>query len=164
MNGDGGLPWVLVLQGPNLDRLGSREPDRYGRTTLAELSAALDALAASLGLRLRHVQSPHEGELVAAVHTAADDGAVGAIVNAAAYTHTSVALRDALLAVSLPFVEVHLSNVHAREPFRHRSLLSDVALGTVGGLGAEGYGLALTGLAVRLGLAGGSLGLGGEGR
>jgi 3-dehydroquinate dehydratase-2 len=137
---------VLVLNGPNLDRLGSREPGLYGVVTLAAISESLDALAAELGVRLTHVQSAHEGALVDAVHASADAGASGAIVNAGAYTHTSIALRDALLASSLPFVEVHVSNVHAREPFRHRSLLADVAIGQVVGLGAQGYLLALRGL------------------
>ncbi len=142
-------PSFLVLQGPNLDRLGRREPGLYGRLTLEEITADLDALAAELGTTLRHVQSAREGELVEAVHRAADDGFVAAIVNAAAYTHTSVALRDALLAAPMPFVEVHLSNVHAREPFRHRSLLADVAIGVITGLGPEGYRSALRALVER---------------
>lgn len=142
---------VLVLQGPNLDLLGTREPERYGRDTLATLTTRLDGAAVTLGVQLRHVQSNHEGILVDAVRDAASDGAVGAVVNAAAYTHTSIALRDVLLATRLPFVEVHLSNVHAREPFRHHSLLADVALGQVTGLGAVGYELALRGLLDRLG-------------
>jgi 3-dehydroquinate dehydratase-2 len=143
-------PTFLVLQGPNLDRLGTREPQLYGALTLAEITDDLDRLAADLGATLRHVQSAHEGVLVEAVHQAADDGLRGAIVNAAAYTHTSIALRDALLAVKLPFVEVHLSNVHAREPFRHRSVLADVAIGVVSGLGPEGYRSALRALVERL--------------
>ncbi len=140
---------VLVLQGPNLDRLGGREPELYGHLTLPEIRADLDRLAEALGVELRHVQSAHEGALVDAVHQAADDGFTAAIVNAAAYTHTSIALRDALLAVALPFVEVHLSNVHAREPFRHRSLLADVAIGVICGLGPEGYRAALRALVER---------------
>jgi 3-dehydroquinate dehydratase-2 len=142
---------VLVLQGPNLNLLGRREPERYGAQTLAEITADLDRLAAALGVSLRHVQSNHEGALVDAVQAAGTDGFVGAVVNAAAYTHTSVALRDALLAVALPFVEVHLSNVHAREGFRHQSLLADVAVGVVTGFGAESYLLGLRGLVARLG-------------
>lgn len=141
---------VLVLQGPNLSLLGTREPERYGRATLVEIGAAMDELARSLGLVLRHVQSNHEGALVDAIHAAGADGFVGAVVNAAAYTHTSVALRDALLAVRLPFVEVHLSNTAARESFRHSSLLADVALGVVQGFGADSYLLGLRGLAARL--------------
>jgi 3-dehydroquinate dehydratase II len=136
-------PFVLVLQGPNLDRLGTREPETYGVGTLADLQADLDALAADLGVALRHVQSAHEGALIEAIHAAADAGAIGAIVNAGAYSHTSIALRDALLAVALPTVEVHLSNVYAREPFRHHSLLADVSVGVVAGLGWEGYRAAL---------------------
>lgn len=141
---------ILVLQGPNLDRLGTREPGIYGNVDLAGITSMLDGLAGDLGIALRHVQSPHEGELVAAIHAAADDGVVGAVVNAAAYTHTSVALRDALLAVAMPFVEVHLSNVHAREPFRHHSLLADVAVGVVGGFGASSYRFGLLGLVEHL--------------
>ncbi|MCB9665630.1 MAG: type II 3-dehydroquinate dehydratase [Alphaproteobacteria bacterium] len=138
---------VLVLQGPNLDLLGQREPERYGAGTLAELTARLDGLAAELGVSLEHFQSAHEGALVERVHQAARDGVDAAIVNAAAYTHTSIALRDAFLGTGLPFVEVHLSNVHAREPFRHGSLLADVAVGVIVGLKAEGYLLALRALA-----------------
>ena len=141
---------ILVLHGPNLNLLGTREPDRYGATTLAEVCASLDVLAAELGVVLHHVQSNHEGALVDAVHEAARQGVAGAVVNAGAYTHTSIALRDALLGVSIPFVEIHVSNVHAREPFRHVSLLADVAVGAVVGLGVEGYGLALRGLVSHL--------------
>jgi len=141
---------VWVIQGPNLDLLGTREPDVYGRMTLAELSTRLDQEAAALGVQLRHVQSNHEGVLVDAIHDASRSGALGAVVNAAAYTHTSVALRDAFIAVGLPFVEVHLSNVFAREEFRHRSVLADRAIGVVGGFGADSYGLALRGLLAHL--------------
>lgn len=144
---------LLVLQGPNLDLLGVREPETYGSTTLAEIQQRMDDLAASWGVGLDHVQSAHEGALVDAVHRAWREGAAGAIVNPAAYTHTSIALRDAFLATGLPFVEVHLSNVHRREVFRHRSLLADVAQGVVSGLGPEGYALALRALVDRLGLA-----------
>jgi len=131
---------LLVLQGPNLNLLGTREPDKYGRQTLAELHDAMDA---HFDGDLLHVQSAHEGVLIDAVHHAAEDGFDGAIVNAAAYTHTSIALRDAFLATQLPFIEVHISNVHAREPFRHRSLLADIAKGSIVGLGTRGYLLAL---------------------
>ncbi len=144
---------LLVLQGPSLNLLGTREPDVYGVSTLDEVRRALDARAASAGITLRHVQSNSEGALVDAVHAAHD--LRGAIVNAGGYTHTSVALRDALLAVSLPFVEVHVSNVWRREPFRHRSLLSDIAVGVVAGLGPIGYELALEGLLASLRVAGG---------
>jgi 3-dehydroquinate dehydratase-2 len=139
----------LVLQGPNLDRLGLREVSTYGTTTLPELTERLDTLAAELGCELQHFQSALEGELVGRVHRAVDEGVEAAIVNAAAYTHTSIALRDALLAGPLPFVEVHLSNVHAREPFRHRSLLADVAIGVITGLGPASYELALRALVGR---------------
>ena len=132
-------PTVLVLQGPNLNLLGVREPEVYGSMTLTQLQERLDVLAAELGVRLRHVQSNHEGELVDAIQVAAADGCFGAIVNAGAYTHTSVAIRDALIGTALPFVEVHLSNVFAREAFRHVSMMSDVAIGVVTGLGAAGY-------------------------
>ena len=142
---------VLVLQGPNLDLLGQREPEIYGTATLDDISTDLDKVGAGLGVRLRHVQTPHEGQLVTAVHDAWRDGAIGAVVNAAAYTHTSIALRDAFKGTGLPFVEVHISNVHAREPFRPRSLLADVAIGVVCGLGPLGYELALRGLLERVG-------------
>ena len=141
---------ILVLQGPNLNLLGTREPDLYGAQTLLSIQQEMDVLAEGLGVHLRHVQSNSEGALVDAVQRASADGCAGAIVNAGGYTHTSVALRDALVGCSLPFVEVHLSNVHAREEFRHVSLLSDVAVGCVVGLGAAGYGLALRGLVARL--------------
>lgn len=137
---------VLVLQGPNLDLLGTREPERYGSETLPQIQDRLDALAAALGVELEHFQSAHEGALVQRVHEAARSGVDAAIVNAAAYTHTSVALRDALLGTGLRFVEVHLSNVHAREAFRHTSLLADVAEGVIVGLKGAGYLLALRAL------------------
>lgn len=140
----------LVLQGPNLDRLGTREPETYGATTLAELQARLDALAGELGVALEHFQSASEGALVDRVHAAFDAGVEAAIVNAGAYTHTSIALRDALGSGPLPFVEVHLSNVHARESFRHHSYLSDVAQGVIVGLGPLGYELALRALVQRV--------------
>lgn len=141
---------LLILQGPNLNLLGTREPGVYGRKTLAEIQADLDAAAAVLDVSLEHVQSNHEGELVDAVQRAAEQGVHGALVNAGAYTHTSIALRDALAGTSLPFIEVHLSNVYAREPFRHRSLLSDLAIGLIVGLGPRGYTFALEGLVQRL--------------
>ncbi len=141
---------IWVLQGPNLALLGRREPERYGRQTLAEITAQLDALAPSLGFHLTHHVSNHEGALIDLIH-GADGRAAGLIVNPGGLGHTSVSLRDALLGVGLPFVEVHLSNIHAREPFRHRTLLSDVAAGVVTGFGAVGYELALRGLAARLG-------------
>jgi 3-dehydroquinate dehydratase-2 len=137
---------VLVLNGPNLDRLGDREPQQYGTDTLDQILERMQARATQLGVHLHHVQSNHEGVLIDAVHDAGRQGRLGAVVNAAGYTHSSVALRDALLAVPLPFVEVHLSNVWAREAFRHRSLLSDIAVGVVAGFGPLGYELALMGL------------------
>lgn len=140
---------VAVLNGPNLNLLGQREPEIYGRGTLAELEAAVRAEAAGLGLELEWHQSNHEGELVDLVQ--GWPGRVdGALVNAAAFTHTSLALRDALLAVRLPFVEVHLSNIFAREPARRHSLLADLALGVIAGFGPRGYGLALHALAAHL--------------
>jgi 3-dehydroquinate dehydratase-2 len=137
---------IAVLHGPNLDLLGVREPGRYGTATLADIGRRLARRAAALRVRLLPpFQSNHEGALVEAVH-ALRGRADGALVNAAAYTHTSVALRDALLAVGVPFVEVHLSNVWSREPFRHQSLLSDIAVGVVAGFGAASYELGLEAL------------------
>lgn len=144
---------ILVLQGPNLNLLGTREPERYGTTTLAEIERSMDALASELGVGLVHRQSNHEGVLVDIVQEGPWDGA---IVNAGAYTHTSIALRDALLGTALPFVEVHLSNVWKREVFRHRSLLADVAVGAVVGLGPQGYLLGLRGLVQHLRAASGT--------
>ena len=133
---------LLVLHGPNLNLLGRREPGLYGSSSLAMIDADLQGQAAALGVGLECFQSNHEGGLVDRIHQAAGD-CEGILINAAAYTHTSVALRDALLAVKIPFIEVHLSNVHAREGFRHHSYFSDIAVGTVTGLGAIGYELAL---------------------
>lgn len=138
---------IAVINGPNLDLLGVREPRRYGTVTLATIDRRLRQRAKDLGVTLgASVQSNHEGELVEAIHRLRGR-ADGALVNAAAYTHTSVAIRDALLAVQVPFVEVHLSNVWAREPFRHQSLLADVAVGVVAGFGADSYLLGLDALA-----------------
>lgn len=142
---------VLVLNGPNLNLLGRREPATYGPATLADIETMLAGQAAAAGLSIDCFQSNHEGALVDRVQAAGGDGTRAAILNPAAFTHTSVALRDALLGVALPFVEVHLSNVHAREPFRHHSYFSDVALGTIVGLGPLGYSLALTAVAAHLG-------------
>jgi 3-dehydroquinate dehydratase-2 len=141
---------ILCLNGPNLNLLGSREPDQYGRETLADIGARLSRQAESGGHALRLVQSNAEHVLIDAVQQAGADGVAYALVNPAGFTHTSVALRDALLAVRLPFIEVHLSNVHAREPFRRRSYFSDIAEGTISGLGALGYELALTAALHRL--------------
>ncbi len=129
---------LLVLSGPNLNLLGTREPEVYGTTTLADLEAHVRAAAAAAGYDVRWLQSNHEGALVDAIQAAASD-CDGILINPAAYTHTSVAIRDALLAVGLPAVEVHLSNVARREEFRRRSLVADVVVGTIGGFGPHGY-------------------------
>jgi len=136
---------IAVLNGPNLNLLGTREPDLYGRETLPEIEANTRAHAASLGVECTWTQTNHEGELVEAIQ-ALPGTADGALINAAAFTHTSLAVRDAVLAVQVPFVEVHLSNIFAREPERRRSLLADLALGVVTGFGAESYRLGLEGL------------------
>jgi 3-dehydroquinate dehydratase II len=140
---------VLLLNGPNLNLLGLREPGLYGAQTLAVIEADLAREAAALGVMLDCFQSNHEGALVDRIHAARGE-ADGILINAGAYTHTSIALRDALLAVAIPFVELHLSNVHAREPFRHHSHLADRALGVICGFGAGSYGLALQGLVQHL--------------
>lgn len=134
---------VLVLHGPNLNLLGTREPEVYGAQTLAEIDAELGVIAADAGAKLLTFQSNHEGALVDRIQAARTDGTGFIVINPAAYTHTSVAVRDALAAVALPFIEVHLSNIHRREPFRHHSYLSDLAVGVICGLGANGYRLAL---------------------
>jgi len=133
----------LVLHGPNLNLLGSREPAVYGYTTLDEIDADLHKMAANAGAKLHTLQSNHEGTLIDRIHAARDDGTEFIVINPGGLTHTSVALRDALAAVALPFIEVHLSNVHGREPFRHHSYLSALALGVICGLGPDGYRLAL---------------------
>ena len=134
---------LLVLHGPNLNLLGTREPGVYGSTTLPQIDADLAQMAADAGARLSSLQSNHEGVLIDRIHAARSDGTDFIIINPGGLTHTSVALRDALAAVALPFIEVHLSNVHRREPFRHHSYLSDIATGVIVGLGAAGYRLAL---------------------
>ena len=134
---------VLVLHGPNLNLLGTREPDVYGRVTLDEINAKLTLQAQASGAKLAHFQSNTEGVLVDRIQQARTDGTDFIIINPAAFTHTSVAIRDALSAVSIPFVEVHLSNVFAREAFRKESYFSDIAVGVISGLGATGYELAL---------------------
>src|SRR5665647_2474374 len=134
---------ILVLHGPNLNLLGSREPSVYGRTTLNEINERLMTLAEKSGAKLYCFQSNAEVELVERVQQAQADGTQFIIINPAAFTHTSVALRDALAAVAIPFIEVHLSNIHAREPFRSHSYFSDLAAGTICGLGSYGYELAL---------------------
>jgi 3-dehydroquinate dehydratase-2 len=134
---------VLVLHGPNLNLLGSREPEVYGRETLADIDRRLVAAGRKAGARVECFQHNVEGELVSRVHRAGADRVDFIVINPAGYTHTSVALRDALAAVALPFIEVHLSNVHAREPFRHHSFFSELAVGVICGLGSRGYDFAL---------------------
>ena len=146
---------IAVVNGPNLNLLGVREPERYGTSTLAGIEARVRERARVLGVEIAWVQSNHEGALVEAVQ-GLRGRADGALVNAAAYTHTSLAIRDALLAVAVPFVEVHLSNVWAREEERRRSLLADLAVGVVAGFGAESYLLALDGLVAWLRSPGGA--------
>ncbi len=134
---------IQVIHGPNLNMLGTREPRHYGRQTLADIHDELIQLGDKLGVRVTSFQSNHEGEIVDKIqHLDAD----ALIINPAAYTHTSVAIRDALLAVQVPFVEVHLSNIHKREDFRHKSMMVDMALGVVAGFGSQSYILALRGL------------------
>ncbi len=137
---------VLVLGGPNLARLGTREPEIYGTTTYGELVALCQRTAAEVGLEVDVRQTDHEGEMLGWLHEAADTG-TPVVLNAAAWTHTSIALRDAAAALTAPLVEVHISNVHAREPFRHHSYVSAVAAGVIVGLGVDGYALALRWLA-----------------
>lgn len=134
---------ILVLQGPNLNMLGVREPSVYGHTTLADIHVAMEDRARAAGALLESFQSNHEGELVDRIQAAYSEGVDFIIINPAGFGHTSVALRDALAAVSIPFVEVHLSNVHAREAFRHHTYTSGIAVGVICGLGAEGYQYAL---------------------
>lgn len=138
-----GTKSVLVLHGPNLNLLGLREPEHYGKATLESINQALSARAAQAGVALEAFQSNSEAELVGKVQSLAVNKADFILINPAAFTHTSVALRDALSAVKIPFIEVHLSNVHARESFRHHSYFSDIAVGVICGLGAQGYSLAL---------------------
>jgi 3-dehydroquinate dehydratase II len=146
---------VAVLHGPNLNLLGTREPEIYGRTTLAEIDGRLAALAPSVGAEIvATLQHNHEGALIDAIHAWRAAGVQGAIVNAAAYTHTSLALRDALAGVAVPFVEVHLSNIHAREPERRHSMLAASAVGMICGFGADSYELGLRAIAGHLGARG----------
>src|SRR5688572_3167365 len=134
---------ILLINGPNLNLLGTREPDRYGAVTLAEIEQKLGAAAAHAGAHLSAFQSNAESEIVDRIQAAPGQGVEFIIINPAAYTHTSVAMRDALAAVQIPFIEVHLSNIHAREAFRQHSYFSDLAVGVITGLGARGYELAL---------------------
>lgn len=134
---------ILLLNGPNLNLLGTREPDIYGSTTLEDVVTQLDTMATNAGHTLIHVQSNAEHELINCIHTKQTQGIDYCIINPAAFTHTSVALRDAFSGVGLPFIEVHISNVHARESFRHVSYLSDIADAVICGCGTQGYELAL---------------------
>ena len=134
---------ILVLNGPNLNLLGKREPELYGSLTLEEINSTLESEAQSLGHDICFLQTNAEHELVDRIHAAREDGTAFIIINPGAYTHTSVALRDALLGIAVPFIEVHLSNVFAREEFRRHSYLSDIAVGVISGLGPKGYSLAL---------------------
>ncbi|MBP6130680.1 type II 3-dehydroquinate dehydratase [Thauera sp.] len=144
------MPKVLVINGPNLNLLGTREPEIYGATTLADVENGLRAQGEALGIELLCFQSNHEGAIVDRIHAARTEGVAWILINPGAYTHTSVAIRDALAGVAIPFVEVHISNVHKREPFRHHSYLSDVAEAVMAGFGVHGYGLALQYTALRL--------------
>lgn len=133
---------ILLLNGPNLNLLGTREPEKYGSTTLADIVSRLETQASELNVVLSHLQSNAEYALIDKIHQARGNTDF-ILINPAAFTHTSVAIRDALAAVQIPFIEIHLTNVHAREPFRHHSYLSDIAVGVICGLGADGYGFAL---------------------
>jgi 3-dehydroquinate dehydratase-2 len=135
---------ILVLHGPNLNMLGTREPEIYGATTLREINTRLGELAKAAGAGVECFQSNHEGALIDQVQAAGKAGVTFIIINAAAYTHTSIGLRDALAAAGIPFIEVHISNVYAREEFRSHSYLADLAVGVISGLGAQGYELALS--------------------
>jgi 3-dehydroquinate dehydratase-2 len=141
---------ILVLHGPNLNLLGTREPAVYGHDTLESINQRLAGLAVAAGHHVQTLQSNAEHELIERVHAARSEGISFIILNPGGFTHTSVALRDALLGVGIPFIEVHLSNVHAREPFRHHSYFSDVAAGVITGLGALGYELAMRAALIRI--------------
>jgi 3-dehydroquinate dehydratase II len=137
------MPDILVINGPNLNLLGSREPEHYGSDTLDSINSRLSMLATENNLTLESMQSNAEVELIEHIHNAVDNKVRFILINPAAFTHTSVALRDALSGVEIPFIEIHLSNVHAREAFREHSYFSDIAVGVITGLGAQGYELAL---------------------
>ena len=137
---------VLVIHGPNLNMLGKREPEIYGKATLDEINSELEELGATLGIFVETFQSNHEGAIVEKIQEAAATQK-GIIINPAAYTHTSIAIRDALLALDIPIIEIHISNIYKREPFRHKSLISDVVTAQITGLGIKGYNMALKALA-----------------
>jgi len=138
---------VHVIHGPNLNMLGKREPDIYGAATLAQINQALEKKAGDLGIDLDAFQSNHEGEIVEKIHSLFENGSHGIIINPGAFTHTSVAIRDALLLMSVPIIEVHLSNIYKREAFRHKSMLSDIVTGQIAGFGQYGYQMALSAMA-----------------
>ncbi|WP_374712118.1 type II 3-dehydroquinate dehydratase [Symbiobacterium terraclitae] len=140
---------ILVIHGPNLNLLGAREPEVYGSTTLAEIDAMLHELGQELGIEVESFQSNHEGAIIDAIH-GARERCDGILINPGAFTHYALAIRDAISAVGLPVVEVHLSNIHSREPFRHRSVIAPVAVGTIAGFGSESYLLGLRALANRI--------------
>ena len=140
---------VLILNGPNLNMLGKREPGHYGSASLADVEDLCKATATELGLNASCMQSNHEGTLIDALH-AADEIHAGVVLNAGGFTHTSVALRDAIAAIKKPVIEVHISNIHAREPFRHKSLIAPVCIGSIAGLGTQGYALAIRALAEQI--------------
>ena len=143
---------IYVLNGPNLNLLGTREPETYGHATLADVEKLCAETASQFGLVANCRQSNHEGVLIDAIHEARANQAVGIVINAGAYTHTSIALHDALLGVKIPTVEVHISNVYTRESFRHHSFIAKAAFGSLCGFGIDGYRLAITGLAAKIGL------------
>jgi len=144
------MPDILIINGPNLNLLGTREPEHYGSDTLDSINRKLSQMATDNGFTLETRQSNAEAELIELVHNAATEGVRFIIINPAAFTHTSIALRDALSGVAIPFIEIHLSNVHAREEFREHSYFSDIAVGIISGLGAQGYELALQAAISRL--------------
>ncbi|MBY0382494.1 MAG: type II 3-dehydroquinate dehydratase [Xanthobacteraceae bacterium] len=144
---------IYVLNGPNLNLLGTREPDIYGHHTLSDVETLCSATATRFGFVAQCHQTNHEGEIVDLIHEAGTQKAVGIIINAGAYTHTSIAIHDALIGVQIPTVEVHVSNVYARERFRHQSFIAKAAFASLCGFGIEGYRLAIDGLAAKLGIA-----------